>query len=58
MTPVYKYLVDGTIPDDPKEPAVVRRRAFSYVILEDKLYRRGFSIPSSNVSKKPECHTY
>ncbi|CAJ2666715.1 unnamed protein product [Trifolium pratense] len=45
MTPVYNFLEHETLPDDQKQAAVVRRRACSYVILDGKLYRRGFSIP-------------
>ena len=45
MTPVHDYLTKGKIPDDPKEAVVVRQRACSYVLVEGKLYRRGFSIP-------------
>ncbi|CAJ2673127.1 unnamed protein product [Trifolium pratense] len=45
MTPMYNFLEHGTLPDDQKQAAVIRRRACSYVILEGKLYRRGFSIP-------------
>ena len=45
MTPVYNYLTKEELPDDPKEASTVRRRACSYVLVEGKLYRRGFSIP-------------
>ncbi|CAJ2673582.1 unnamed protein product [Trifolium pratense] len=45
MTPVYNFLANGTLPDDQKEAAIIRRRACAYVILDGKLYRRGFSIP-------------
>ncbi|CAJ2663960.1 unnamed protein product [Trifolium pratense] len=45
MTPVYNFLEHGTLPDDQKQAAIVRRRVCSYVILDGKLYRRGFSIP-------------
>ncbi|CAJ2656849.1 unnamed protein product [Trifolium pratense] len=45
MTPVYNFLEHETLPDDQKQAAIVRRRACSYVILDGKLYRRGFSIP-------------
>ncbi|MCI48208.1 hypothetical protein A2U01_0069451, partial [Trifolium medium] len=45
MTPVYSYLANGALPSDQKEAAVVRRRAWAYVILDSNLYRRGFSIP-------------
>ncbi|GAU10563.1 hypothetical protein TSUD_420920, partial [Trifolium subterraneum] len=45
MTPVYNYLAHGTLPNDEKEAATVKRRACSYTLLDEKLYRRGFSIP-------------
>ncbi|GAU32556.1 hypothetical protein TSUD_218140 [Trifolium subterraneum] len=45
MTPVYNYLAHGTLPNDEKEAATVKRRSCSYTILDNKLYRRGFSIP-------------
>ncbi|GAU45802.1 hypothetical protein TSUD_87050 [Trifolium subterraneum] len=45
MTPVYNYLAHGTLPSDDKEAATVKRRACSYTLLDNKLYRRGFSIP-------------
>ncbi|GAU44271.1 hypothetical protein TSUD_133170 [Trifolium subterraneum] len=45
MTPVYNYLAHGTLPNDEKEAATVKRRACSYTLLNNKLYRRGFSIP-------------
>ncbi|MCI44303.1 hypothetical protein A2U01_0065542, partial [Trifolium medium] len=45
MTPVYNYLAHETLPTEPKDATIVRRRACVYVILNGKLYRRGFSIP-------------
>ncbi|KAI5413155.1 hypothetical protein KIW84_057670 [Lathyrus oleraceus] len=45
MTPIYNYLTRDELPTDPKEATTVKRRACSYVLLEGKLYRRGFSIP-------------
>ncbi|GAU34623.1 hypothetical protein TSUD_394140 [Trifolium subterraneum] len=45
MTPVYNYLTHGTLPNDEKEAATVKRRSCSYTLLDNKLYRRGFSIP-------------
>ncbi|CAJ2634768.1 unnamed protein product [Trifolium pratense] len=45
MTPVYNFLANGTLPDNQKEAAIIRRQACAYVILDGKLYRRGFSIP-------------
>ncbi|GAU46658.1 hypothetical protein TSUD_184460 [Trifolium subterraneum] len=45
MAPVYNFLKSNTLPADAKEATKVRRRACAYVLLDDKLYRRGFSIP-------------
>ncbi|XP_058726454.1 uncharacterized protein LOC131597805 [Vicia villosa] len=45
MTPVYNFLTKDELPADTKEASTIKRRACSYTILENKLYRRGFSIP-------------
>ncbi|XP_058755917.1 uncharacterized protein LOC131629132 [Vicia villosa] len=45
MTPVYNYLTSDLLPADPKEASTIRRRACLYVLFENRLYRRGFSIP-------------
>ena len=45
MTPVYNYPSKDELPSDPKEANIIRRRSCSYVLVENKLYRRGFSIP-------------
>ncbi|GAU22605.1 hypothetical protein TSUD_135050 [Trifolium subterraneum] len=45
MTPVYNFLKSNTLPANAKEATKIRKRACSYVLLNDKLYRRGFSVP-------------
>ncbi|GAU25844.1 hypothetical protein TSUD_31080 [Trifolium subterraneum] len=45
MAPVYNFLKTNTLPADAKEAAKIKRRTCSYVLLDDKLYQRGFSIP-------------
>ncbi|GAU50523.1 hypothetical protein TSUD_177730 [Trifolium subterraneum] len=45
MSPVYNFLKSNILPADAKEATKIRKRACSYVLLDDKLYRRGFSIP-------------
>ncbi|GAU34822.1 hypothetical protein TSUD_394480 [Trifolium subterraneum] len=45
MASVYNFLKSNTLPADTKEATKIRKRACSYVLLDDKLYRRGFSIP-------------
>ena len=44
MTPVFNSLTKGELPPDRTEATATKRRACSYVVLEHKLYRRGFSI--------------
>src|SRR3954462_5612378 len=39
------HLTNDLLPNDPKKASTTRRRACSYVLVEDRLYRRGFSIP-------------
>ncbi|GAU49214.1 hypothetical protein TSUD_369830 [Trifolium subterraneum] len=45
MSLVYNFLKSNTLPADVKEATKIRKRACTYVLLDDKLYRRGFSIP-------------
>ena len=45
MTKIFNYLTKGELPADQKEASATKRRACSYVVVEQKLYRRGFSIP-------------
>ena len=45
MIPIYNYLATGELPSNQKEANMVRRRACAYVMIEEKLYRQGFSIP-------------
>ncbi|GAU18714.1 hypothetical protein TSUD_80020 [Trifolium subterraneum] len=41
---IEKTAESNTLPVDAKEATKIRKRACSYVLLDDKLYRRGFSI--------------
>ncbi|GAU49854.1 hypothetical protein TSUD_129960 [Trifolium subterraneum] len=45
MAPVYNFLKSNILPAYAKEATKIRKRACSYILLDDKLYRRGFSIP-------------
>ncbi|GAU50258.1 hypothetical protein TSUD_409040 [Trifolium subterraneum] len=42
--PGIQFLKSNTLPTDAKEATIIRKRACSYVLLDDKLYRRRFSI--------------
>ncbi|XP_030959083.1 uncharacterized protein LOC115981034 [Quercus lobata] len=45
MTPILSYLQDGRLPQDVREARKVRKRTARFTILNDALYKRGFSIP-------------
>ena len=43
MDPIWDYLVDGTLPIDPKEASKLRTRSARFTIHRGTLYKRGFS---------------
>ncbi|XP_025664561.1 uncharacterized protein [Arachis hypogaea] len=43
--PILQYLLDGTLPPDPKEEKRIKREAANYTIVARQLYKRGFSQP-------------
>ncbi|KAL8500660.1 hypothetical protein ACS0TY_020294 [Phlomoides rotata] len=45
MQPIYTYLKTDEQPSDKTEASRLQRRAARYVILNDHLYKRGFSMP-------------
>ena len=45
MDPIWDYLVDGTLPSDPKEASKLRMRSTRFTIHRGTLYKRGFSTP-------------
>ena len=45
MDPIWDYLVDGTLPIDPKEASKLRMRSAKFTIHWGTLYKRGFSTP-------------
>ena len=45
MTPIVSFLQDGHLPQDADEARKIRKRAASFTILNDVLYKRGFSMP-------------
>ena len=44
MTPVIQYLRDGVLPEDKNKAKLVELKAAWYIIYDEKLYKRGFSI--------------
>ena len=45
MTPITAFIQDGHLPQDTAEAKKVRNRATKFTILNDTLYKRGFSMP-------------
>ena len=44
-TPLMSYLKDGVLPDDKEEARKLRVRAVKLVLMDEVLYKRGFSQP-------------
>ena len=45
MTPIVVYLKDGRLLEDKDEARKLRIRATKYVLIDEVLYKRGFSQP-------------
>ena len=45
MTPILSFLQDGQLLQDAEKAKRVRKRAARFTILNDTLYKRGFSMP-------------
>ncbi|XP_016172842.1 uncharacterized protein LOC107615265 [Arachis ipaensis] len=44
-SPILQYLLNGVLPEDPKEAKQIKREAANYTIVTGQLYKRGFSQP-------------
>nr|XP_023924002.1 uncharacterized protein LOC112035401 [Quercus suber] len=45
MTPIMSYLQDGHLPQNADEARKIKKRSARFTILNDALYKRGFSMP-------------
>ena len=45
MTPIVSFLQDGRLPLDAEEAKKIKKRVARFTILNDTLYKRGFSMP-------------
>ena len=45
MDPMWNYIIDGSLPDDPKEAAKIRARSARFTNYKGSLYKRGFFTP-------------
>ena len=44
MTPIIAFLKDGHLPQNAEEAKKVKKRTARFTILNDTLYKRGFSL--------------
>ena len=45
MTPIIRYLKEGWLPEDKMEARKIQIRVTHFVIIDDVLYRGGYSLP-------------
>ena len=45
MDPIWDYIIDGSLPDNPKEAAKIRTRSARFTNHKGSLYKRGFFTP-------------
>ena len=45
MDPIWDYIIDGRLPDDPKEASKIRTRSARFTNHKGSLYKRGFFTP-------------
>ncbi|KAI5352093.1 hypothetical protein L3X38_004984 [Prunus dulcis] len=45
MSPIYAYLTNGTLPEDKAQARKLRYRSVRYTIINDVLYKRGYTTP-------------
>ena len=55
MTPIISFLQDVHLPQNVEEAIKIRRRAARFTILNDTLYKRGFSMPYLKCVDKEEA---
>ena len=55
MTPILSFLQDGKLPQDVEEERKVKKRAVRFTILNDTLYKKGFSMPYLRCVNKEEA---
>ena len=56
VTPIWKYIKEGQLPEDKGEARRLRYKAARYVDYEGSLYRRGFNSPLLKCISGDECN--
>ena len=55
MTPIVRYLKEEWLPEDKTEVRKIQIRAAYFVIIDDVLYRRGYSLPYLRCANSEEA---
>ena len=55
ITPIISFLQDRRLPQDVEEAKKIKKRATRFTILNDTLYKRGFSMPYLKCVDKDEA---
>jgi len=55
MTPIVRYLKEGWLPEDKIEARKIQIRAACFIIIDDVLYRRGYSLPYLRCANSEEA---
>ena len=55
MTPIVSFLQDGHLPQNAEEAKKIKKRAARFTILNDTLYKRGFSMSYLKCVDKDEA---
>ena len=58
MDPIITYIKDGNLPADPSKAKKVKVRLSKFTILNNELYKRGFSQPYLSASTQNMLSTY
>ncbi|CAL8174203.1 unnamed protein product [Prunus armeniaca] len=45
MSPIYAFLTNGTLPADKSQARKLRYRSVRYAVIDDVLYKRGYTMP-------------
>ena len=56
MTPIIHYLKEGQLPEDRNEARKVQINAAHFVLINNALYRRGYSLPYLRCVNKEEVN--
>ena len=55
MTPIIRYLKEGWLPENKAKARKIHIRAARFVIIDDVLYRQGYSLPYLRCANSKEA---